>query len=93
MTITDTTPPVINQASDLCGTTVNIASLDAPNFALPTATDNTGATELSGLTVDLTAANNDPSIALTADKTFSYTVTDFVGLQDTCDIEVVILGM
>ena len=84
----DTQPPVIAQAANLCGTSISIANLASPGFALPTATDNTGATDVNGLTMNFDAQNNDPSIALLASKTFTYSVTDFVGLQDTCVITV-----
>ena len=92
MFILDNEAPVINQAENLCGTTNQIAPLTAPGFTIPTATDNTGATDVSGLVFDLNADNSDSSIALAASKNFTYTVTDFEGLQDTCVISYEVIG-
>lgn len=92
MSRTDGEAPVIAQAENLCGGVMTIAKLAAPGFTLPTATDNTGATELSGLSIDFMSSNNDPSIALLESKIYSYSVTDGVGLEDQCLITVNVFG-
>ena len=84
--------PTISQAENLCDLGLSIARLASPNFTLPTALDNTNATELSGLTLSLDASNNDPSVALLEDTIFTYTVTDLVGLTDTCTFMVTVVG-
>ena len=60
-------------------------------FSVPTATDNTGATDVEmGLTVN--PLGFVPDAVLSSDLTVTYTVEDFNNNQDECTVEFEIRG-
>lgn len=89
-TCTDNEAPVISQAANLCGKTLTINRLTAPKFTLPTAKDNTGATDKGGITMGLNGLNDADAlqIAIKTTTTYTYTATDFAGKSSSCSITV-----
>ena len=77
-----------------CGATIEIERLQPHNIQRPTVTDNTGATEDSGILLTLNDENGELAqlIAIAEPKTLTYTATDFEGNEDTCNIQVNLKG-
>lgn len=97
--LTDTTPPVISQVANLCTTGGNVSKtvdrLTPPNFALPTVTDNSGATQNGGINLQLDSLTDlqGLQIAIKTRTTFTYRASDFQGNTATCNIIVDVKGL